>query len=92
MKTEFPDHFPIYSAYFQSKDPMDIKKQAPLLNKDEISAQNIDDIEKLMAVCDNVINNISQQSLLAFYAVKNDPRPEAAQNKMYKWLDILVLK
>lgn len=89
MKSEFPDHFPIYSAYFQSKDQMDIKKQAPLLNKNEILAQNKEEIEKLMAICDSVINNTSQQSLLAFYAVKTDPRPDAAQNKMYVSKDYL---
>lgn len=82
MKSEFPDHFPLYSAYFQAKDQMDAKRQLPLLTKTEILAQNKEEVEKIMAVCDNVINNISQQSLLAFYAIKSDPRPDAAQTKM----------
>lgn len=81
MKTEYPDYFPIYTAYLQSKDAIDAKRQLPLLTKEEILAQNRGEIEKIMTICDDVINNIPQQVLLAFYAVKHDPRPDAAQTK-----------
>lgn len=59
------------------------KRQLPIFSQEEIQLQTRADIEKIINLCDTVINNLFQDTLLAFYAIKNDARPDAAQIKMY---------
>lgn len=65
----------------QIADPLDAKRAFPVLNS-KISftkdAQN-----KIVSICDKVLENINEDSLLAFAAIKSDPRPDAAKIKTY---------
>lgn len=79
MLKGFPDHLLIHTSYLQSLDPMEPKRQLPVFNKEHTI--NSDDIVRIMSVCDNVIGNINQENLLAYFAVKNDTRSDSAKIK-----------
>lgn len=81
MLKEFPDYLPTHTAYLQSLEVMESKKQLPLLNKEAIAAQKEEDIKKIITVCDKALENIYNNSLLMFFSIKNDQRCDAAQIK-----------
>lgn len=76
---EFPDHTVIHTSYLQSLDPMEPKRQLPVFKKEHTI--NIDDVNKIITICDTAVKSINQESLLAYFAVKNDPRPESSKIK-----------
>lgn len=81
LSADFPDHLPIHTSFLQSIVSSDPKKQLPLLTAKEIQAQNKSEIEKIIGVCNKALENINQESLLAYYALKSDQRLDATKIK-----------
>ncbi|KAJ8930438.1 hypothetical protein NQ314_016765 [Rhamnusium bicolor] len=75
---EYPDHLLIHSAYLQVLDPLD-KRILPSFKKQTCSIE--DDLNKVINICNKVIESINEESVLAFMATKTDLRPDAAKIK-----------
>ncbi|XP_017768276.1 PREDICTED: tripeptidyl-peptidase 2 [Nicrophorus vespilloides] len=73
---EFPDYIPTHSSYLQALEAMDARKQI-VLNKNKL-----DELKQVIEICDNVIENINQDSILINNSIKCDQRPEAGQIKL----------
>ncbi|XP_046339901.1 tripeptidyl-peptidase 2-like [Haliotis rufescens] len=66
LRKDYPNHLPLYIARLQA------------LDTDEDHENNLGDIISLSR---HIISKIDQPSLLAFYGMKNDSRPEASTVK-----------
>lgn len=75
---EYPDHLPIHTAYLQVFDPLD-KRNVPLPKKQFSTPE---DLDRIITICDQVLNNISEDALLSHIATKTDLRNDAAKLKM----------
>ncbi|KAJ8975804.1 hypothetical protein NQ317_013735 [Molorchus minor] len=73
---EYPDHILIHSAFLQVLDPLD-KRVLPSFKKQ----CSVDDLDKVITICNKVIDSIKEESILAFIATKTDLRPDAAKIK-----------
>lgn len=90
---EFPDHLSIYTSYLQSLDPMEHKRQLPILQdsvvvKVETSNETTDISDgavksKIIQVCDTALENIDQDGVLTFFAMKTDARSDTAKMKRF---------
>lgn len=87
---EFPDCLQLHTALLQALNPMDPKRQLPLLKNQLTSPQPqeqntkvINSWSKIISVSTTVLDNINQEALLAYFAIKNDQRVDAAKIKRY---------
>lgn len=78
LRTEYPDHYSVHVAYLQVFDPLD-KRNIPVPKK---QFSTVEDLEKIVTICDLVLNNINEETLLAHIATKTDIRTDAAKVKM----------
>lgn len=76
---DYPEHILIHTSYLQSFDPIEPKRQLPVFKKDHTI--NVDDLKKVISVCDTAIDSIKQDSLLAYFSVKHDTRSDSAKIK-----------
>lgn len=84
---------PAHLAYLQWLHPMEARRQLPLGARDELSVFSEEDVRVVLGVCDSILDvgsdgdslgaqiNADIDELLAYFAVKNDNRPDAAQIK-----------
>lgn len=79
--TEYPDHLPIHVSFLQSIISSEAKRQLPLFDENELKNQNRNEPEKIINICNKVLNNINMESLLAYYAIKNDCRSDSTKIK-----------
>ncbi|XP_044257538.1 tripeptidyl-peptidase 2 isoform X2 [Tribolium madens] len=80
--TKYPDHLPLHTAYLQAVDPIDTRRPYPnLLVNIQATMINKDVQLKYIAICDKVIENISEEGILAFSAMKADLRSDASKIK-----------
>lgn len=82
---DFPDHLPLHTSYLQSIDPMEHKRQLPVLKEENYSSLNADEAKKIIGICDTALKSINQDTLLAYFAVKADLRPDAANIKRLEY-------
>lgn len=74
---DYPEHFLVYSAYLQVIDPLD-KRILPGFKKQNSS---VEELNKVLNICNKVLCNINPESLLVFMATKVDLRPDATKIK-----------
>ncbi|XP_018328349.1 tripeptidyl-peptidase 2 [Agrilus planipennis] len=80
VKREFPDNPQAHVHMLQFLDPMDVKKQLPGLNREDIQKYNVQDIQtKIFPICQATIGSIDQNALLAYFALKSDNRLDAVK-------------
>ncbi|XP_066157913.1 tripeptidyl-peptidase 2 isoform X2 [Euwallacea fornicatus] len=73
-----PNHFPIYSSYLQLIDPLD-KKSLPNIKRKPVGIE--DDLNKVLSICQKVLDDINEEAVLAYMSVKTDLRTDAAKHK-----------
>ncbi|XP_064215541.1 tripeptidyl-peptidase 2 isoform X1 [Tribolium castaneum] len=79
---KYPDHLPLHTAYLQAVDPIDTRRPYPnLLVNIQVTMINKDVQLKYIGVCNSAMENINEEAILAFSAVKADLRPDAAKIK-----------
>lgn len=76
---DYPDHILSHTSYLQSFDPIEPKRQLPVFNKEHTI--KVDDLKRVISVCDAAIDSIKQDSLLAYFSVKHDVRSDSAKIK-----------
>ncbi|CAG9855173.1 unnamed protein product [Phyllotreta striolata] len=77
LTKDYPEHLLIHSAYLQVIDPLD-KRVLPSFKKQTFS---VEDLNKVLIVCNRVLSGINQESVLVFMATKIDLRPDATKFK-----------
>ncbi|CAH1153592.1 unnamed protein product [Phaedon cochleariae] len=77
LTKQYPEHLLVHSAYLQLIDPLD-KRVLPSIKK---QTYPVDDMNKVIAICNKVIEGINEESVLAFIATKTDLRQDAAKIK-----------
>lgn len=77
LQQEYSEHLPFHTAYLQVIDPLDVKRSFPTKSI-KITKE---DQNKIISVCDKAIENISEDTLLAFSAMKIDLRADASKIK-----------
>lgn len=84
MKTEFPDFVSSHTAYLQTLDPMEIKRQLPPLSDEDYKTQPLtaDVLNNIISICSKVLEEVNIDAVLIYLAIKNDQRPDAAQIKV----------
>lgn len=75
----YPNHLPIHSSYLQLIDPLD-KRILPNINKKPNTS--LEDLNKVVSTCEKVIENVNEESILAYMATKTDLRSDAAKFKV----------
>lgn len=75
---EYTEHFQVHTAYLQVFDTLD-KNNLPVPNKE---FSTVEDLEKIVSICNKVIDNINEDALLAHIATKTDLRNDATKVKM----------
>ena len=78
--SDYPDHLPFHTAFLQVLDPLDVKRAFPTLTSKNYQINN-DAQSKIITICEKALDNISEDSILAFTAMKTDLRPEASKIK-----------
>lgn len=84
MCLEFPDHLPIHTAFVTSIiASIDSKRQLPYLSLKDLDQQELGSTysDKIIKVCNELLENVNQEAVLAYYAVKTDTRVDAAKIK-----------
>lgn len=67
---------------------MEPKRQLPVFKKEH--SINVDDINKIVAVCDAAIKSVNQENLLAYFAVKTDTRTDNIKIKAYVCFHVVI--
>lgn len=78
---EYPDCLELHTAYLQCIDPFEAKKQLPSIKKAQSTVLTKSMVKKYIAICDQVLNHVDQEKLLAYFSIKVDLRTEAHQIK-----------
>ena len=81
LKKEYPICSTVHMSYLQSVDPLEPKKQLPLFSEENLGVLQTENFKKLITICDEVLNSISEEKLLIFFAVKVDLSCNAASVK-----------
>ncbi|XP_060515966.1 tripeptidyl-peptidase 2 [Cylas formicarius] len=74
LQKSHPNHLPIHSAYLQVIDPVDKKFN---VKKNPTS----EELNKIIAICNKVLENVKEETVLAYIATKTDSRPDASKYK-----------
>lgn len=77
---EYPEHLPLHTAFLQVLDPLDVRRAFPFLTN-KPSTITKDSQNKIITICDKAMDNINEDGILAFSAMKADLRPEATKIK-----------
>lgn len=81
LKTAYPEYLAIHSSMMQCLDPMENKKQLPLLQSFEMLNLDMDVYNKILAIADVILDAIDMDQLLSAIAVKTELRPDSAKIK-----------
>ncbi|XP_050313767.1 tripeptidyl-peptidase 2 isoform X2 [Anthonomus grandis grandis] len=76
----YPNHLPLHLSFLQLIDPLD-RKVLPTLKRK--LTQNAGDVRKVINICEKVLENVNEESILEFLATKTDLRPDAVKHKTH---------
>ncbi|GJQ85876.1 hypothetical protein Trydic_g15333 [Trypoxylus dichotomus] len=78
---EHPECIEMHTAYLQCIDPFGPKTQLPSIIKAHSTTLMKPTVKKFITICDQVLNQVDQEKLLAYFSIKVDLRRDAFEIK-----------
>ncbi|XP_033232099.1 tripeptidyl-peptidase 2 isoform X2 [Belonocnema kinseyi] len=78
LKSDFPDHLPVYTAMLSSLDITEARRHVP---HNDLPDTSLNYANQMLGVADKVLGSVDQDKLLAYFGAKSDQRPDAAKVK-----------
>lgn len=78
---EYPECLELHTSYLQCIDSFDPKRQLPNIVKTQTVTLTKSAVKKYISICDQVLNQVDPEKLLAYFSIKVDLRTDAVQIK-----------